>query len=127
MNKPAKDYLKRQFDQWYSEQVLAQLEGEDIISLESLDLQPINLSLASLKEVGAKWLVDMATYISNNPQMIANGFIHSGITGALDGKETDNVQRAEDVEIEVDSGDDLDEFEDNCGDLFDEFEEDLRH
>lgn len=34
VNKPAKDFLKRQFDQWYSEQVLAQLEGEDTSDLE---------------------------------------------------------------------------------------------
>ena len=33
----------------------------------------------------AKWLVDMAKYISDNPQFIVNGFIRSGITGALDG------------------------------------------
>ena len=70
MNKLAKDFLKRQFDQWYSEQVVAQLEGEDASDLESLELQPINPSLASLDE--AKWLVDMATYmyISDNSKII---------------------------------------------------------
>ena len=35
--------------------------------------------------ISAKWLVDMAEYISNNPQIIVNGFIRSGITGAVDG------------------------------------------
>ncbi len=91
VNKPAKDFLKRQFDHWYSEKVLTQLEGEDTNNLEALELQPINLGLPALKEVGAKWLVDMATYISDNPQMIVNGFIRFGITGALDGQETDDL------------------------------------
>ena len=79
VNKPAKEYIKRQFDQWYSEQVLAQLRRKDI---EALQLKPISLDFPTLKEVGAKWLVDMATYICSNPQLIVNGFIRSGITGA---------------------------------------------
>lgn len=36
-----------------------------------------------LKELGAKWLVEMAQYFVDNPQIIVNGFIKSGITGAL--------------------------------------------
>ena len=50
VNKLAKDFLKRQFDQWYSEQVLAQLEGQDTHDLNALELQPVNLGLpCSLK------------------------------------------------------------------------------
>ena len=89
VNKPAKDFIKRQFIQWYSEQVLAQIEGQDVSDLESFDC------LASLKEVEVKWLVDMADYSSDNSQMIVNGFIHSGIAVALDGKGTDIVEIAE--------------------------------
>ncbi len=37
--------------------------------------------------IGAKWLVEMAEYISDNPQFIINGFVRSGITGAIDGVE----------------------------------------
>lgn len=81
VNKPAKDYIKRQFDQWYLEQVLAQLQGKDVEDIEALQLKPISLGFPTLKEVGAKWLVDMATYICSNPQFIVNGFIWSGITG----------------------------------------------
>ncbi len=110
VNKPAKDYLKRQFDQWYSEQVLAQLEEEDTSDLEALELEPINLGLPALKEIGAKWLVDMAAYISDNPQTIVNGFIHSGITGALDGLEMDNTAEP-DNDQGTDSDDDFDESE----------------
>ena len=110
VNKPAKDYLKRQFAQWYSDKVQKQLEGQDITDLETLELQPIDLSLPALKEIGAKWLVDRANYISENPQFIVNGFIHSGITGALDGTQT------------VDSEDQL-EFQSNSDDSAESQEE----
>ena len=112
MNKPAKDYLKRRFAQWYSDKVLQQLEGQDIIDLETLELQPIDLGLPALKEIGAKWLVDMADYISENPQFIVNGFIHSGITGALVGlSETDSEDKQE-TDSEQDSDESEDESED---------------
>ena len=78
VNKPAKDFLKREFEQWYAEQVMRQLKGQDI---DSAELQEINLGLPVLKEVGAKWLVNMAEYIA---QFIVNGFIRSGIGSALD-------------------------------------------
>ena len=72
VNKPAKDFLKRCFGDWYAEQIRTQLEGNDI---ESTDLQPINLGLPALKELGAKWMVEMAQYFADNPQIIVNGLI----------------------------------------------------
>lgn len=42
---------------------------DDTSNLEKLEIQPVKLGLPELKEIGAKWLVDMATYISNNPRM----------------------------------------------------------
>ena len=69
VNKPAKDFLKRQFEMWYSEQVVKQLEGKDTDDLEGLELQPIDLSMSVVKEVGAKWLEDMADYLSSNPRL----------------------------------------------------------
>ena len=115
VNKPAKDFLKRQFDEWYSQQVLAQLE-DDTSNLEELEIQPFNLGLPELKEIGAKWLVDMATYSSDNPQMIINGFIRSGIAGALDGQETGKDEQVEYQEF--DSEDDFDESEVDFYDIF---------
>ena len=41
-----------------SEQVAAQLEGHDVDELESLEIQPIDMSLATMKQVGAKWLME---------------------------------------------------------------------
>ena len=82
VNKPAKDFLKRCFENWYAEQVTAQLDGRE---MESTDLEPISLSLPVLKELGAKWLVQMAEYFADNPKIIVNGFVKAGITAALDG------------------------------------------
>ena len=82
VNKPAKEFLRQKFQVWYSERVLEQFEGED--DMDIADLNPISLSMPILKELGAKWLVEMEEYLSNNPQIIVNGFIQSGICGALD-------------------------------------------
>ena len=53
--------------------------------------------MLATKELGAKWLVDMATYISNSPQIIVNGFIRSGITAAVDGQD---IEDTEDQDLE---------------------------
>ena len=82
VNKPAKDFLKRKFEAWYSDKVTKQLQGKDV---ESVELEPINLCFPAVKELSTKWLVEMADYISDNPQVIVNGFRRAGISEALDG------------------------------------------
>ena len=61
-----------------------------------------------LKEVGAEWLVEMADYISDNPQFIVNGFVRSGIAGAADGEDdkTDNESSGSDDESPGSESDD---------------------
>ena len=56
---------------------------------EAADLEPINLGLPMLRELGAKWLVQMAEYFQGNPQIIVNGFLRAGIAGALDRASSD--------------------------------------
>ena len=68
---------------------MEQLEGRDLDDLEAAELQPINLGMPTLKEIGAQCLVEMAEYISDNPQFIVNGFIRSGITQASGGTENE--------------------------------------
>ena len=63
--------------------MIEQLDGENMDDFENMNMQLIDFSLLILKEVGAKWLVEMAEYISSNPRMIVSGFIRSGITGVL--------------------------------------------
>ena len=96
VNKPAKDFLKRHFKNWYSQQVTKQFEGMDI---KSIDLQPINLSLPVLKKLGAKWMVQMAEYFAMNPQIIVNWFVQARITGALNGH-TDKQEEESNTEYE---------------------------
>ena len=89
VNKPAKHFLQQKFQEWYSEQILQQLD--DASSMEDVELEPIDLSLPDMRELGASWLVDMAKYISNNPDFIVNGFVRSGISEALDRTENKHV------------------------------------
>ena len=51
VNKPAKDFPKRKFEAWYTEEIIKQVHGRD---LDSMELLPIKLCLTSLKEIGAK-------------------------------------------------------------------------
>ena len=115
VNKPAKDFLKRCFGDWYAEQIRTQLEGNDI---ESTDLQPINLGLPALKELGAKWMVEMAQYFVDNPQIIVNGFIKAGITGALDGEMDIQDEPENDDRDDIDS-DNTESDQDDTGDEVD--------
>ena len=56
VNKPAKEYIKKQFEMWYSQQEIKQLDGHDINDLdhENIQLHPIDLHISALKETGAK-------------------------------------------------------------------------
>jgi len=42
------------------------------------------LNLPHLREVGAKWVTNAASYISDNPQIVVNGFVKNGIIHKLD-------------------------------------------
>ena len=90
VNKPAKSFLKEQFSIWYSEQLLKQFEDHGDVPLEDITLDPVDLSLANMKNIGAKWLVEATKYIADNPQFIVNGFVHAGICRALDGRSSDD-------------------------------------
>lgn len=52
---------------------MKQLERRDN-DLEAAEIQPIEMGMPLMKEISAKWLVDMAEYLSDNPQIIVNGF-----------------------------------------------------
>ena len=67
VNKPAKQFLRQKFDEWYSQQVINQLNGKSDEEIEDFELPPIDLSMARMKEVSAEWFVQMAEYIAENP------------------------------------------------------------
>ena len=81
VNKAAKDFLRHKFNEWYSEQVAEKLGDGDI---DQLQAQPVNLSAAVMKSIGAKWIVQMYEYIQENPQIVVNGFSKAGIPLAID-------------------------------------------
>ena len=77
VNKAAKDFIREKFNAWYAEQVAQQLDDGE-------DLQPINLTGAAMKSIGAKWIVQMFEYIRDNPSLVVNGFHKAEIPQAID-------------------------------------------
>ena len=47
-------------------------------------LQPVDLLLPVMRELGATWIEEIAEYIAPNPHFIVNQFIRSGISRAFD-------------------------------------------
>ena len=82
VNKAAKDFVRQKFNEWYSEKVAEQLGGGT--DVEQQLIQPVDLTGAALKTIGAKWLVQMHEYLQDNPGLIVNGFRKAGIQEAID-------------------------------------------
>ena len=74
INKPVKDILKKEFHQWYSDEVSAQGEPHNVIKLP----------LSVMKPLGAKWLMKAFDHIQSHPKMIMNSFKAPGITDIID-------------------------------------------
>ncbi len=110
VNKPFKDFLRRKFDEWYTCQVTQQLKGRSEDEIEEYGLEPIDFSMARMKEISGNWLVEAADYISENPLFLVNGFIKAGITGCIDGSLIDDE---EDQEENNYSSDDFTESDDD--------------
>ena len=55
VNKSATKYLQRQFEEWYSDEVMKKLDRRNIEDLgeEELHVQLINFGMPILKEIGA--------------------------------------------------------------------------
>lgn len=78
VNRAAKSFLEREFQDWYSKAIMKQMEDG---SHEPL---PVNLSSVSMKHAGAQWLVKLYEHISNSPHLVVNGFLAAGISQAID-------------------------------------------
>ena len=63
LNKAVKDFVQREFQIWYSEKVLSQLDEVD--TTDSMQLQPVSLTCSSVKSTSASWLVRMFNYIQS--------------------------------------------------------------
>ena len=73
VNKAAKEFLRRQFQEWYSEQICKQLHG----SKENV-VQPVDLRLSIVKPLGAKWIVGLYDYMKSKPNIIRMAFDRQG-------------------------------------------------
>ena len=81
VNKPFKDFLKQKFELWYADKVMEQLQSvEDV---QSVEIQPIDLSFSTVKISSAKWLVEASQFLAENPQSIVNGFRHTSMFSSL--------------------------------------------
>lgn len=105
VNKPAKSFLKKQFSEWYSEQLIQQIQNQLTSDIGDVVLEPVDLSMGVIKHISAQWLVKMMwEYIIDNLQFIVNGFVRSDIFRALDGLTSDD--ELDDLLEEMDSASD---------------------
>ena len=72
VNKAAKEFLQKKFQNWYATQVCVQLD-------EKLEKEAIDLRLSVMKPLGAKWIIELYDYLKGKPDVIKNGFKEAGI------------------------------------------------
>lgn len=75
VNKPAKDFMKQKFQDWYGNIICTQLDnGVDEI---------VDLRLSIMKPLIANWCIDLFHHFASSPDIIINGFKAAGIVDAL--------------------------------------------
>lgn len=77
VNKAVKDFLRKQFQTWYS------LEVEKLCQTGG-NFTPVDLRMSKMKPLGAAWLVGAYHYLQNNVSLAKNGFRAAGITSCLE-------------------------------------------
>ena len=75
VNKAAKEFLRRKFQQWYSDQVYTQIKN----GTSEKAAVNVDLKLSIIKPLGAQWLIDLYDYFKSNTDIIQNGFKGAGI------------------------------------------------
>ena len=80
VNKSAKDFMKKKFDEWFSRQINIGLEnGQELDDIE------IDYRLSVLKPLHANWLISLYNYMSSaeGKEIIISGWKKSGIFDAI--------------------------------------------
>jgi hypothetical protein len=67
VNKPAKDFMRKKFQEWHSNIMLQQLEDG---SNES-----INMRLTIMKPLVSKWAIEMYDYLPSRPDILTMDFV----------------------------------------------------
>ena len=75
VNKPAKDFMRTKFQEWYSNVILNQLDND----LE----EEVDMNLSRMKPLTAQWIIEMHDYFVKHPSIIINGFREAGIQEIL--------------------------------------------
>ena len=74
VNGHAKQFLKRKFENWYSEHVTKEIEkGINVFSVN------IEMKLSIVKPLHARWLISLYDHMQNNRQVIIKAFEMAGI------------------------------------------------
>ena len=76
INKPAKDFLREQFQSWNAEQIVSKKNNGQTV-------QPVDMRHSIVKLSGAKWMIAMSDCIKSCPEMIINGCKNVGIIDFL--------------------------------------------
>jgi hypothetical protein len=76
VNKSCKDFIKKEFIDWYSTKILESIDSDQPQHMTSL-------KLSVMKPLGAKWLMAFQDYISAHPEIVYNGFKAVGIANTL--------------------------------------------
>ena len=71
VNKSVKDFLKQQFQEWYTDLVSAQVQKGQV--------ELIDLRLSVVKSLGAKWMDKLYEYLRSKPEIVCNGFRVMGV------------------------------------------------
>ena len=66
VNRVVKSFIRTKFSEWYAEQVTELFYNDDD--------NPVDLSTARMKCLGAQWMVALYEHLTDNPHVIVNGF-----------------------------------------------------
>jgi len=72
-DKPAKDFLRAKFCDWYVKKIFTQLDEREG-STGNSTINPVHLRLSVIKPIGAQWMIELYYYLKDHPQIIINGF-----------------------------------------------------
>ena len=79
VNKAAKAFIQTQYNEWFAGEVAKHLKsGKDPRDLK------LTTKLSDIKPLHAGWIVDLYNHLSNEPEMIMNGFKSAGIVEAVE-------------------------------------------
>lgn len=73
-----KSFLRSKFTEWYSDELVELFDDN-----EDSEDTTIDLSTATMKSVGGKWMVQLYDHLTDNPHIIVHGFRHAGVYIAL--------------------------------------------